>query len=74
MDMKLRISRSDNGAVVLGAEIPSGFMPLLVWGTWVEFLAFATGVNEFVEEVYKQSEVELAIIKQINSIKEIDTL
>jgi len=49
-------------------------MPLLVWGTWAEFLVFATGVNEFIEEVYKQSEVELAIIKQINSIKEIDKL
>ena len=72
--MKLRISRSDNGAVVLGAEIPFGFTPLLVWGTWAEFLVFAAGVNEFIEEVYKQNEVELAIIKQINSIKEIDTL
>ena len=72
--MRMTIYRDDKGEIVLGVPAPCGFMPVLVWRTWAEYMAFVEGMNEFVEETYKADVMKQSLIRCINSIEEIDSL
>ena len=70
----MRIFTLDTGQVMLGVDAPCGFIPILMWSTWSEYVAFVQGMNEFVEEVYKRETVSHAVATHINSIKELDKI
>ena len=72
--MRMAIYRDDKGEIVLGVPGSCGLMPVLVWRTWAEYMAFVEGMNEFVEKTYKADVMKQSLIGYINSIKEIDTL
>jgi len=72
--MRMTIYRDDKGEIVLGVPRSCGLMPVLVWRTWAEYMAFVERMNEFVEKTYKADVMEQSLIGYINSIKEIDKL
>lgn len=72
--MRMRIYQGNIGEVVLGIDIPHGFMPLLVWPTWAEYAAFVGIMNQFIEDTYRKETMRRSLVEHINSITGIDAL
>jgi hypothetical protein len=72
--MKMRIYQGDAGEVMLGIDIPHGFIPVLVWPTWAEYAGFVESMNQFVEDTYRKTAMRQSLIEHINSITRIDAL
>lgn len=70
----MRIYQGDTGTVVLGIDIPYGFVPVLVWPTWAEYVAFVEIMNQFIEDSYRRAAMRQGLLEHIDSITAIDSL
>ena len=70
----MRIFMRDTGEVVLGHEVPYGFIPVLVWLTWWEYVAFVELNNRFIEDSYRAMSLRRDLVEHINSLTAIDAL
>lgn len=72
--MRMRIYQVDTGEVVLGIDIPHGFIPVLTWLTWGEYAGFVESMNQFAEDTYRKATMKRSVIEYIESITKIDAL
>jgi hypothetical protein len=72
--MILTTFQTHAGEVVLGMAIPHGFIPVLIWPTWSEYVAFVERMNQFIESTYQADSMKQSFIRCINSIEAIDAL